>query len=126
MAQSLSTADPASWRTPEYKADWGLEAMHAANAYAAGYTGLGVTVGVVDSGVYSAHPEFADGRVKPLTITGTFGSDGFYFMDGSGKPQNQSPQPSFFKAGDSYTAPGTYSPIYNDPHGTHVTGTIGA
>lgn len=126
LAQSLSTADPASWRTPEYKADWGLEAMHAANAYAAGYTGLGVTVGVVDSGVYSAHPEFADGRVKPLTITGTFGSDGFYFMDGSGKPQNQSPQPSFFKAGDSYTAPGTYSPIYNDPHGTHVTGTIGA
>ena len=76
LAQSAVSPDPASWRTPEYRADWGLEAMHAADAYAAGYTGLGVTVGVVDSGLFSAHPEFADGRVRPLTITGTFGSDG--------------------------------------------------
>ncbi|WP_279594560.1 S8 family serine peptidase [Methylobacterium sp. E-066] len=100
--------------------------MRAADAYAAGYTGLGITVGVVDSGVYSAHAEFADGRIKPLTITGIFGSDGYYFTDGSGRPSNRSPQPSFFKKGDSYTVPGTYNPVFNDPHGTHVTGTIGA
>ncbi|WP_243947410.1 S8 family peptidase [Methylobacterium sp. J-077] len=126
MAQSLAGIDPATWRTPEYQADWGLEAMHAANAYAAGYTGLGVTVGVVDSGVYGAHPEFADGRIKPITITGTFGSDGYYFTDGSGRPADLSPQPSFFKNGDPYTVSGIYNSVYNDPHGTHVTGTIAA
>lgn len=126
LAQSLATTDPASWRTPEYRADWGLEAMRAADAYAAGYTGLGVTVGVVDSGVYSAHPEFADGRVKPLTITGSFGSNGFYFMDGAGKPIDRSPRPSLFSSGQSYVVPGAYDPTYNDPHGTEVTATLGA
>ncbi|MCJ2095731.1 autotransporter domain-containing protein [Methylobacterium sp. J-072] len=100
--------------------------MHAADAYAAGYTGLGVTVGVVDSGVYSAHPEFADGRVKPLTITGTFGADGFYFMDQFGKPINRSPRPSIFSSGQPYTVSGTYNPAYNDAHGTEVTAAIGA
>ncbi|WP_187193432.1 S8 family serine peptidase [Methylobacterium sp. WL1] len=126
LAQSLASTDPASWRTTEYRADWGLEAMHAADAYAAGYTGLGVTVGVVDSGFYSPHPEFADGRVKPLTITGTFGSNGFYFMDWLGKPIDRSPRPTLFSSGEPYSVPGTYNPAYNDPHGTHVTGTIGA
>ncbi|WP_167627737.1 S8 family serine peptidase [Methylobacterium phyllostachyos] len=100
--------------------------MRAADAYAAGYTGLGVTVGVVDSGIYIAHPEFADGRVKPLTITGTFGSDGYYFMNGSGAPDDRSPQLSFFDKGEPYTVPGTYDPAVNDPHGTHVTGSIAA
>ncbi|MGU3283843.1 S8 family peptidase, partial [Methylobacterium mesophilicum] len=126
LAQSLASTDPATWRTPEYQADWGLEAMHAADAYAAGYTGLGVTVGVVDSGVYSAHPEFADGRIKPLTLTGTFGADGFYFMDWSGNPINRSPRPTSFSGGQPYSVPGAYNAAYNDPHGTHVTGTIGA
>lgn len=126
LAQSVVSTDPESWRTPEYRADWGLDAMRAADAYAAGYTGLGVTVGVVDSGIYIAHPEFADGRVKPLTITGTFESDGYYFMKGSGAPDDRSPQPSFFNKGESYTVPGTYDPAVNDPHGTHVTGSIAA
>ncbi|SFI84123.1 autotransporter-associated beta strand repeat-containing protein, partial [Methylobacterium brachiatum] len=126
LAQSLASADPANWRTPEYRADWGLEAMRAADAYAAGYTGLGVIVGVVDSGVYSDHPEFANGHVKPLTITGTFGSDGYYFQDWYGQPQDSWPQPSFFKTGDAYTVPGAYDARYNDPHGTHVTGTVAA
>jgi outer membrane autotransporter protein len=126
LAQSTVSTDPASWRTPEYRADWGLEAMRAADAYAAGYTGLGVTVGVVDSGLYSAHPEFADGRVKALTITGTFGSDGYYFMDGSGAPDDRSPQPSFFRRGEAYNVPGTYDSAFNDPHGTHVSGSIAA
>ncbi|MFF9551130.1 S8 family serine peptidase [Methylobacterium fujisawaense] len=126
LAQSAVSIDPASWRTPEYQADWGLGAMRAADAYAAGYTGLGVTVGVVDSGIYTAHPEFADGRVKPLTITGTFGSDGYYFTNGSGVPDDRSPQPSFFDKGEPYTVPGTYDPAVNDPHGTHVSGSIAA
>ena len=126
LAQSAASTDPASWRTPEYRADWGLEAMRAADAYATGYTGLGITVGVVDSGIYTAHPEFADGRVKPLTIAGTFGSKGYYFMDWTGAPDDLSPQPSFFEKGEPYKVPGTYDPTFNDPHGTHVTGSIAA
>ncbi|WP_313900857.1 S8 family serine peptidase [Methylobacterium sp. J-026] len=126
LAQSLAATDPASWRTKEYQVDWGLEAIHAADAYAAGYTGLGVTVGVVDSGFFQSHSEFADGRVKSVSITGTFGSDGFYFMDWFGNPINRSPQQSYFKKGDSYSVPGPYNGAYNDSHGTHVTGTIAA
>ncbi|CAA2156765.1 Extracellular serine protease [Methylobacterium brachiatum] len=126
LAQSLAATDPATWRTSEYRADWGLDAIRAADAYAAGYTGLGVTVGVIDSGIYSTHPEFADGRVKPVTLTGIFGSTGFYLMDASGRPETDSPSWSFFKQGQPYTVPGTYNPDYNDPHGTHVSGTIAA
>ncbi|MET0531717.1 MAG: S8 family serine peptidase, partial [Microvirga sp.] len=126
VAQSLAATDTATWRTSEYRADWGLDAIRAADAYAAGYTGLGVTVGVIDSGIYSTHPEFADGRVKPVTLTGIFGSTGFYLMDASGRPEADSPSWSFFKQGQPYTVPGTYNPDYNDPHGTHVSGTIAA
>jgi hypothetical protein len=37
-----------AFRTPEYNLMGGLDAIHAAEAYARGYTGLGVIVGVVD------------------------------------------------------------------------------
>ena len=33
--------DPASWRTPEFNAEWGLGAINADRAYAAGYSGTG-------------------------------------------------------------------------------------
>jgi subtilase-type serine protease len=51
--------DPNSWRTPEYKAQWGLETIRAANAYARGVDGTGIVIGIVDSGIFAAHPEFA-------------------------------------------------------------------
>jgi subtilase-type serine protease len=51
--------DPNSWRTPEYRAQWGLETIRAANAYARGVDGTGIVIGVVDSGIFAAHPEFA-------------------------------------------------------------------
>lgn len=46
------------WRTPEYRAQYGLDMINAAGAYARGYTGAGVTVGVIDSGLDTTHPEF--------------------------------------------------------------------
>ena len=53
----------ASWETDEYKADWGLEAIHASSAYALGYDGSGVTVGVMDSGAFMQHhPELSGDR----------------------------------------------------------------
>ena len=38
----------ADFRTPEYLLSYSLEAVHAAEAYAQGYTGDGVTIGIVD------------------------------------------------------------------------------
>ncbi|NVJ99210.1 MAG: S8 family serine peptidase [Alphaproteobacteria bacterium] len=40
--------DPAEFKTTEYNRNWGLDAVKAADAYAKGYTGDGVIIGVVD------------------------------------------------------------------------------
>ncbi|MGK2699507.1 S8 family serine peptidase, partial [Serratia surfactantfaciens] len=50
--------DPASWRSSEFNAEWGLGAIHADQAYAAGYTGKGIKLGIFDQPVYAKHPEF--------------------------------------------------------------------
>ena len=55
--------DPNSWRTPEYNAQWGLAYINAAQAYARGVDGTGVLVGVVDSGIFTGHSEFAGRNV---------------------------------------------------------------
>lgn len=47
--------DAASWRSNEFKADWGLGAVHADAAYAASYTGKGVKLGIFDQPVYAQH-----------------------------------------------------------------------
>ena len=55
-------ADAGSFRTEEYKAigENVFDLIHAADAYAQGYTGKGVTVGVADMGIVDfTHPEFA-------------------------------------------------------------------
>ncbi|GGF82335.1 outer membrane autotransporter barrel domain-containing protein [Azorhizobium oxalatiphilum] len=57
QAQSVS-----SWQTAEYFGSGALAQINAAAAYALGYTGSGVRVGVVDSGLDTRHPEFT-GRV---------------------------------------------------------------
>ncbi|MBC2806404.1 autotransporter outer membrane beta-barrel domain-containing protein, partial [Rhizobium ruizarguesonis] len=48
--------DPASWRSDEFNADWGLGAMGADYAYARGLTGKGVRLALFDSGSALAHP----------------------------------------------------------------------
>ncbi|NGM88240.1 autotransporter domain-containing protein [Parapusillimonas sp. SGNA-6] len=45
--------------TPEYRRQEGLALINAAEAYSLGYSGLGVTVGVLDSGIAAMHPEFS-------------------------------------------------------------------
>ncbi|KWZ38361.1 peptidase S8 [Burkholderia savannae] len=65
--------DPASWRTPEFTKEWGLGAMHAEYAYAAGYTGANVSIGVLDSGYYAQHPELPGSRFVPVTAAGVSG-----------------------------------------------------
>ena len=61
------TGDPESWRSTEFSADWGLGAINAQDAYAAGYTGKGVKLGIFDQPVYALHPEFS-GANKVITL----------------------------------------------------------
>ncbi len=64
-ARSPSTLDvfgaplaAAQFDTTEYRADWGSAKINAATAYARGFTGLGVMVAVVDSGIDLLIPNF--------------------------------------------------------------------
>ncbi|MBC3382831.1 autotransporter domain-containing protein [Pseudomonas sp. SWRI179] len=59
--------EPDSWRSSEFNAEWGLGAINAQQAYAAGYTGKGVKLGIFDQPVYAAHPEFS-GTDKVVTL----------------------------------------------------------
>lgn len=64
--------DPASWRSSEFNAEWGLGAIHADQAYAAGYTGKGIKLGIFDQPVYAKHPEFSGpDKVINLVTHGT-------------------------------------------------------
>lgn len=98
--------DPASWRTTEFLADWGLGAMKTEYAYAAGFTGKGIKLGVIDSGFDVRHTrEFASDRFTAL-VTAT--SNGAYSN----------------RAADGSLLNGDAS-VYGF-HGTHVAGTVGA
>ncbi|CAI2532944.1 Extracellular serine protease precursor [Serratia liquefaciens] len=69
--ESGKPGDPASWRSKEFNAEWGLGAIHADQAYAAGYTGKGIKLGIFDQPVYAKHPEFASqNKVINLVTTG--------------------------------------------------------
>jgi hypothetical protein len=58
---------PGAFETREYKASWGLGRISASQAYATGASGRGVTVGVIDTGIDTSHPEFA-GALSPASI----------------------------------------------------------
>lgn len=54
-----------SFETAEYNANWGLKAMKASTAYALGFHGQGVKVGMMDSGI------LRDTANSPTRIVGT-------------------------------------------------------
>ncbi|MCX2862718.1 S8 family serine peptidase [Paucibacter sp. PLA-PC-4] len=66
--------DPASWRTAEFRRDWGLNAIGAEYAYAAGFSGAGIKVGMVDSGYFTAHPQLDSTRYHAVTVNGISGA----------------------------------------------------
>ncbi|MDR0528523.1 MAG: S8 family serine peptidase, partial [Zoogloeaceae bacterium] len=60
-------ASPDDFRTPEYlKNGRAYDWIKAADAYALGFSGKGVTVGVLDDSAWPEHPEFAGKSSYPI------------------------------------------------------------
>ena len=115
-------AAKASWESEEYQSDWGLTAMKASSAYALGFNGKGVKVGVMDSGaLLQKHPDLAGDRFTGTHVTGHYGASGNrypqqVFDGGKGQP---------YEKDEAFDVTGEWMQGVNDSHGTHVTGTVG-
>ena len=59
------------FETEEYAGMGALDMINASSAYARGATGEGVTIGVIDSGVYEEHAEFSRGSGDKVTYAGS-------------------------------------------------------
>ncbi|WP_235813588.1 S8 family serine peptidase, partial [Pseudomonas syringae] len=104
----------ASWRSAEFNADWGLGAINADQAYAAGYSGKDIKLGIFDQPVYAPHPEFdSPNKVVNLVTSGIREYTDPYIP---------------VKAGDAFRydgAPSLDSGGKLGNHGTHVGGIAG-
>ena len=60
-------ANPAVFESTEYRQSGALEPIDASTLYAAGGTGTGVTVGIIDTGIDTSHPEFT-GAIHPASV----------------------------------------------------------
>ena len=89
-------SDGANYRDAEFNRNWGLGAINADAAYQRGYWGQGVTVGVVDSGIYRNHRD-----LEANVVTGR----------------------RFYVDSEYHTSFGSYADPLG--HGTHVAGIIG-
>jgi len=85
----------ADYRTTEYNAQYGLGKINADDIYADGYSGSGVVVGVIDTGVDVDHPD----------LVSNIASGGYDYVDN-----------------DTDSSPS--SPGAGMSHGTHVAGII--
>jgi len=99
--------NPASWRTPEFLRDNGMLSIGAEFAYAAGFSGNGENIGMVDSGTFAGHMREHGSRATNYAV-----GDRFFSVEAQG--------------GDTGPTSGFYIQALNDTHGTHVSGTIGA
>ncbi len=64
----VSSARADSFETQEYWNSTGLDFIHAADVYSLGYTGAGITLGVIDSPVRTSLPELA-GKVGTVAMS---------------------------------------------------------
>ena len=130
-----------SWESAEYLKDWGLTSMNASTAYALGFNGSGVKIGVMDSGVLLNHPEFQDGRIHVVKTEGTYSKDGMRYpdakfgfgglnkeqpFDNNGKRNFDKNNNGDFVKGETFGIDGGWHKGINDAHGTHVGGTMAA
>lgn len=113
-----------SWETSEYQKDWGLAAMHASKAYALGFNGDGVAVGVMDSGaLLNIHPDLTGDRFSVSEAKGNYGSTGNRYPQAVDKDKGNVGNP--FNPETTFDIDGNWKEGVNDSHGTHVTGTVG-
>jgi subtilase-type serine protease len=96
-----------SWRTDEFLRDNGMLSIGAEFAYAAGYAGGGMNIGIVDSGTFAGHV-----REHGSLDTNYAIGDRYFSVQAQG--------------GETGPTPGFYNQAFNDTHGTHVSGTVGA
>ena len=126
-----------SWESDEYFVEYtyqgqqkighGLKHINASTAYAEGYTGKGVLIGVVDSGALLSHTDLSGGRIFGVTASGTYSKDGtrypFAYIGQTGQADNRF---GGYTKGESFTVGGDWIQGHNDSHGTHVTGVVAA
>ena len=112
-ALDLLTGLPLPRQAPLGGVFWGLDRVGAPSAWAAGVTGAGITVAVVDTGVDATHPDLAANMwTNPGEIAGNgLDDDNNGFIDDS--------RGWDFASNDN-------DPMDLNGHGTHVAGTIAA
>lgn len=144
-----------SWETSEYNKDWALKSMNASTAYALGFNGSNVKIGVMDSGILVTHPEFQDGRFNVVKSIGEYSKNGMRYPDTiyGNSPLKNILEPKInedgtlakdsngnqiyildydetnkgeFKKGDKFDIDGAWRQFINDSHGTHVAGSMAA
>ncbi len=122
-------AAKASWETPEYgnytghdpstggtavQWPWQLFAVNASTAYALGYYGQGVTIGMMDSGYRPTHEAFQTGRIVSVRAAGVYGTSGFGYRGAT--PMNP------FTAGQPFVVDGDQARTSDYGHGTGMLG----
>jgi subtilisin family serine protease len=60
--------NPADFENNEYNRDYSKALIHASAAYAAGATGAGITIAVIDTGIDEQHAEFLGGKLSSASI----------------------------------------------------------
>ena len=121
-----------SWETSEYgdsmatgEGHHGLSRIHAATAYAEGYTGKGVLIGVVDSGALLSHSELSNDRIFGVTASGTYSkTDTRYPFASLGQTGRPLDSDGSYEKGQSFETNGNWILGINDSHGTHVTSVV--
>jgi len=139
-----TAGDPDSWKTSEFDAEWGLAAMNTHYAYARGLTGIGIRLGVFDSGTGLDHTEFSNKDHRSIRIadllpdgsrctnnTVVSGSNKCFVSDGDQvKVVHTTTDPNMSQTNvttvNDHFKKHFGGMTYYQTHGTHVAGTIAA
>ena len=77
LTTSVTTQAPTDWNTAEFEFSTGLGQINADAAYERGWTGAGVTVGLVDTGIDTEHTDFDQDKVTTIDFGyGTYDDHG--------------------------------------------------
>lgn len=114
-----------SWESQEYKKSHALTVINASQAYAEGYTGKDVTIGVVDSGIITKHVELSGEKFTGVTAKGSYYKNDtrYPFANLGLGGSHKDPNGTYIK-GQPFESNGEWILGINDAHGTHVTSVV--